>query len=96
MPVCISVSEKQSLSLLPPLHQSPLSRWCFACADWHVHSPGLPFPEKVPPDPAALPQQLSVRNSCHHCTLLGVGEGRRPAVSETLPAPMEEDASRQY
>lgn len=57
---------------------------------------GLPFLEQVPPDLVALPQRLSMRNSCRRCTLLDIGEGRQAAVSETLPAPMEEDASRQY
>jgi len=47
------------LSLLPPLHQSPLSRWCFACADWQVHSPRNALPGASPsgsgcPSSAAL------------------------------------------
>ena len=57
---------------------------------------GMPFPERVLPDPAALPRQLSVRSSCHRCTLLGVREGRQAAVWVTLLALVEEDASRQY
>lgn len=58
--------------------------------------PRAALPEESSPG-SSCPSSAALRtNSCYHCTLLGAGEGRQPAVSETLPAPMEEDASRQY